>query len=132
MEIHCREVTEEVSKLERYVKRYKSFLPATADGETVNVALDDVLYVESVDKRTYVYTENKVLMTDKRLYEFEDLLDKRDFFRCSKSTILNLEKVTKIKPEITRNILATLCNGETIIVSRRYATELKKLIGIER
>ncbi|MCR5460623.1 MAG: LytTR family transcriptional regulator DNA-binding domain-containing protein [Acetatifactor sp.] len=132
VEIHCREVTEEVSKLERYVKRYKSFLPATADGETVNVALDDVLYVESVDKRTYVYTENKVLMTDKRLYEFEDLLDKRDFFRCSKSTILNLEKVTKIKPEITRNILATLCNGETIIVSRRYATELKKLIGIER
>lgn len=132
VEIHCREVTEEVSKLERYVKRYKSFLPATADGETVNVALDDVLYVESVDKRTYVYTENKVLMTDKRLYEFEDLLDKRDFFRCSKSTILNLEKVTKIKPEITRNILATLCNGETIIVSRRYATELKKLLGIER
>ena len=59
------------------------------------------------------------------------MLDKRDFFRCSKSTILNLNKVVKLKPELTRNIMATLTNGETIVVSRRYATELKALIGIK-
>jgi DNA-binding LytR/AlgR family response regulator len=69
-------------------------------------------------------------MTDKRLYELEDLLDKRDFFRCSKSTIIHLDKVVKLKPEITRNILATLTNGENIVVSRRYAGELKQLLGI--
>ena len=62
--------------------------------------------------------------------ELEEMLDKRDFFRCSKSVIINISKIEKLKPEITRNILATLSNGEVIVVSRRYATELKKLIGI--
>lgn len=132
VEIHCRDITDEVSKLERYVKRYHSFLPAMADGELVNVTPEEILYVESVDKRTYIYTEQKVLLTDKRLYELEELLDKRDFFRCSKSTILQISKITRLKPEITRNILATLVSGETIVVSRRYATELKRLLGIER
>ena len=57
-------------------------------------------------------------------------MDRRDFFRCSKSVILHLNKVQQLKPEITRNILATLVNGERVVISRRYAPELKKLLGI--
>ena len=132
VEIHCTDVTEEVSGLERYIKRYGSFIPATKDGEIVNVAVSDILYIESVDKKTFIYTDEKVLLTDKRLYEFESILDGKDFFRCSKSTIIHLNKVAKLKPEITRNILATLENGENIMVSRRYAVELKNLLGIGR
>jgi DNA-binding LytR/AlgR family response regulator len=132
VEIHCTDVTEEVSRLERYIKRYGSFIPATKDGEIVSVAVSDILYIESVDKKTFIYTNEKVLLTDKRLYEFESILDGKDFFRCSKSTIIHLNKVVKLKPEITRNILATLENGENIMVSRRYAVELKNLLGIGR
>ena len=68
--------------------------------------------------------------TEKRLYELEEMLDEKDFFRCSKSMIVHLDKVTELKPEITRNILATLKNGEVIIVSRRYVPQLKNLLGI--
>ena len=130
VEIHCTDITDDVNKLERYIKRYKAAIPATADGERVNLAMEAILYIESVDKRTFIYTENRVLMTEKRLYELEEVLDKRDFFRCSKSTIIHLNKIVKLKPEITRNILATLSNGENIVISRRYAAELKKLLGI--
>ncbi len=130
VEIHCRDITEEVSKLERFIRRYKASIPVTADGEHVKLSLEAVLYIESVDKRTFIYTGQKVYMTDKRLYELEELLDKKEFFRCSKSTIVHLDKIEKLKPEITRNILATLSNGEKIVISRRYAAELKKLIGI--
>ncbi|MBO5114243.1 MAG: LytTR family transcriptional regulator DNA-binding domain-containing protein [Lachnospiraceae bacterium] len=130
VEIHCTDITDEVNKLERYIKRYKAAIPATADGERVNLAVEAILYIESVDKRTFIYTENRVLMTEKRLYELEEVLDKRDFFRCSKSTIIHLNKIVKLKPEFTRNILATLSNGENIVISRRYAAELKKLLGI--
>lgn len=130
VEIHCCDVTSEISKLERYIKRFRAYIPANYDGEMVNVAIEAILYIESVDKKTFIYTENKVLMTDKRLYELEEILDKKDFFRCSKSTIIHLNKVERLKPEITRNIIATLTNGEHVVVSRRYAGELKKLLGI--
>ena len=129
-EIHCRDITDEVTRLERHIVNFESFIPAKCDGENVSISYGDILYIESVDKKTFIYTETKVCTTEKRLYELEEILDPEDFFRCSKSMIVHRNKVTALKPEITRNILATLANGEVIIVSRRYAAQLKTLLGI--
>ncbi|MCR4648128.1 MAG: LytTR family transcriptional regulator [Lachnospiraceae bacterium] len=128
--IHCHDITDEVKKLESHIKNFSSCITATDEREIHNVSLDEIFYIESVDKKTFIYTREKVLMTDKRLYELEEILDGKEFFRCSKSVIINLKKIDKLKPEITRNILATLSNGEVVVVSRRYAAELKKLLGI--
>ena len=130
VEIHCREVTDEVSRLKRHIDSFRTGIAAPNDGDRYIVSPSDIMYIESIDKRTFIYTYGKVLDTDKRLYELEEILDQRDFFRCSKSVILNLNKVVKLKPEITRNILATLTNGDVVVVSRRYATRLKELLGI--
>lgn len=131
VEIHCREVTSETERLERYISRFDERLQATSDGNTYNVQIDEILYIESVDKKTFLYTTDHVLQTEKRLYELEELLDEKTFFRASKSVIVNLNKITKLKPEVTRNILATLTNGEVIVISRRNVKALKELIGVE-
>lgn len=131
VEIHCREVTPETERLERYIRRFDERLTASENGSTYNVSVEEILYIESVDKKTFLYTTGHILQTEKRLYELEELLDEKTFFRCSKSVIVNLNKVTKLKPEVTRNILATLTNGEVIVISRRYVRALKALIGME-
>ncbi len=131
VEIHCREVTSETERLERYIRRFDERLTASENGSTYNVSVEEILYIESVDKKTFLYTTGHILQTEKRLYELEELLDEKTFFRCSKSVIVNLNKVTKLKPEVTRNILATLTNGEVIVISRRYVRALKALIGME-
>ena len=130
VEIHCKDITDEVKRLKRHIDNFSTGISGTEDGNTYIVSPNDIFYIESVDKKTFIYTEDKVLSTDKRLYELEEILDNRDYFRCSKSVIINLNKVVKLKPEITRNILATLSNDEVVVISRRYATELKKLLGI--
>ena len=131
VEIHCREVTSETERLERYISRFDERLQATSEGNTYNVQIDEILYIESVDKKTFLYTTGHVLQTEKRLYELEELLDEKTFFRASKSVIVNLNKITKLKPEVTRNILATLTNAEVIVISRRNVKALKELIGVE-
>lgn len=131
VEIHCREVTPETERLERYISRFDERLTAYGNGNTYNVAVEEILYIESVDKKTFLYTSGLVLQSEKRLYELEELLDEKTFFRCSKSVIVNLNKITKLKPEVTRNILATLANGEVIVISRRYVRALKTLIGLD-
>lgn len=131
VEIHCREVTSETERLERYISRFDERLQAKSEGNTYNVQIDEILYIESVDKKTFLYTTGHVLQTEKRLYELEELLDEKTFFRASKSVIVNLNKITKLKPEVTRNILATLTNGEVIVISRRNVKALKELIGVE-
>ena len=131
VEIHCREVTSETERLERYIRRFDERIMATLNGQTHNVPVEEILYIESVDKKTFLYTAGTVLQTEKRLYELEELLDEKTLFRCSKSVIVNLNKITKLKPEVTRNILATLTNGEIVVISRRNVRSLKALIGLD-
>ena len=90
-------------------------------GETFQLGLADILYIESVDRKTFLYTEEQVYETDRRLYELEDYLKDHSFFRTSKTTIINLRRTKSIRPEIGARLLLTMDNQEKIIVSRQYA-----------
>lgn len=129
VEITCKEATSEVKRLERHITDFDSKLKGKSDGETMYVNARDVLYFESVDNRTFMYTKDNVLEAERKLYELEDTLNKKDFFRCSKSVIVNVNAIKALKPEITRNILATLETGEVVTISRRYVKAFKELIG---
>lgn len=131
VEIHCREVTAETERLERYIRRFDERIMGSAGGQAHNIAVEQILYIEAVDKKTFLYTPDNVYETDKKLYELENILDEKTFFRCSKSVIVNLNKITRLKPEVTRNILATLTNGEVVVISRRNVKNLKALIGLD-
>lgn len=45
------------------IHRNKAYIPAMKEGTMVNVAQSAILYIESVDKKTFIYTENQVLLT---------------------------------------------------------------------
>lgn len=131
VEIHCREITSETERLERYIRRFDERIIGSSEGQAHTIAVEQILYIEAVDKKTFLYTPGNVYETDKKLYELEEMLDGKTFFRCSKSVIVNLNKITKLKPEVTRNILATLMNGEVVVISRRNVKQLKALIGLD-
>ena len=52
------------------------------------------------------------------------------FFRASKSVLVQLRHIKSLKNDIDRKIRLTLENGEQIIVSRQYAEDLKKRLGV--
>lgn len=52
------------------------------------------------------------------------------FFRCSKSIVVNINKIKNLKPQIDRTIMVTMCNGEKLIISRRYVKAFKDILGI--
>ena len=130
-EIHCKEITAEVNRLKAHIENYAVRIKGEYEKEAVYVDLKDILYFESVDSKTFIYTKERVLTAELRLYEIEKRLSEKNFFRCSKSVVVNLGKIIKLKPEISRNIIATLDNGEAVVISRRYVSELKRIIGAE-
>ena len=75
VEIHCREITPETERLERYIKRFDEHIIGTANGQAHQIALEQILYIEAVDKKTFLYTAEHVYETEKRLYELEEMLD---------------------------------------------------------
>lgn len=103
-------------------------LSGRCKGETVVFPPNEILYVEKVDDKTFVYTKDREIQIEISLYSLELLLDNRGFFRCSKSMIVNVDKVTKLKSMPSNRIDVTLENGEHIIISRTYAADFRRLI----
>lgn len=128
--IKCQQVDENIHRLKSHIELFDNKLQAKMEGDYQFVDAMDVLYFESVDNRVFLYTENAVMEVKQRLYELEDMLSKQDFIRISKSQIININKIKTLKPELNRTILATMCNGEQLYISRKYVKELRSLLAI--
>lgn len=100
------------------------------DNETVLLDTDKILYVEAVDRKTFVYTNVDTYESELKLYELEQQLIERDFLRISKQSIVNLRKIKSLKTDVNRKIRVTLQNGEQIVVSRMYSDELRRKLGL--
>lgn len=128
--IKCRQVNDEIIRLKCHIELFDRKIQAKKDNELYFVDVFDVLYFESVDNRTFLYTENDVMEVKLRLYELETILSDKDFIRISKSQIVNINKIRSLKPELNRKILATMCNGEQLYISRKYVKALRNLLAI--
>ena len=102
----------------------------TKDRNTFFCRLTQIYYIESVDKRTYVYTKGDCYESRDRLYELEEKLGTW-FVRISKAMIVNLRKIRNVSAEPGGRMTAVLLNDERVIISRSYVKELKRRLGIQ-
>ena len=107
----------------------KRKLPLIKDGETVLLETVAFYYIESVDKRTFVYTKDDCYESRLRLYELEETLG-TFFLRISKSMIVNLKKIKAVKSDLSGRMEATMLNGEKIVISRSYVKEIKRRLDL--
>lgn len=129
--ISCNQLTPEIEKMLATLRILDRQLMATKGEETYLLDVSKVIYLESVDRKTFVYTGENVYESSLKLYELEQQLDECGFFRASKSCLVQLKYIKSLKADINRRIRVTLENGEQIIVSRQYAEELKKKLGVK-
>lgn len=130
--IDCYEIDDDVREIVSYVKSRQGQLTGKLDGEQYEISIKDILYIESVDNRVFIYTSKESYETSSKIYELEELLKKNSFLRISKSSIVNLMKIKSIKPSINARFIAVLSNGEEIMISRKYVADLKKTLRGEQ
>ena len=126
--IRCHAVTEEVRDIAAFAKSRSGSLTASADERQYEVAVTDVCYIESVDGKTFLYTNDRVYETACRIYELEELLKDKHFLRISKPMLVNLMKIRSIQPALNGRFTAVLSSGEKIIISRNYVKALKEAL----
>ncbi|MEA4816782.1 MAG: LytTR family DNA-binding domain-containing protein [Lachnospiraceae bacterium] len=124
--IRCESVDNEVREIISLLS-LKNKRIAVLDG-TATKLIDpfSVMYCESVDSNVFAYTKEEVKKTVYSLREIESAFSSLGFFRCSKSMVMNICFISGLKSISNGRIIATLSNGERIVVSRKYAKELRK------
>lgn len=88
----------------------------------------NVLYFESIDKGTFAYSKEMVAKVEGSLAFYESRFADSGFYRCSKSMVINVYQIEELQSESGNRILATMVNGEQVMISRRYARGLRQLL----
>ena len=129
--INCKKIDQDIQIIIDFIKTIDNKLIGVKDDKTFLIKLKDIFYFESVDKKSFVYTKDDVFEITLRLYQIEEL-NNNNFFRASKSTIINISKIKELNPVISGKIKVTLDNNEHLLVSRQYVPILKKILGTGR
>ena len=130
--ISCKGLTPELQKMITMMRILDKKFAVTRDGETFLLDVAEIIYIEAIDRKTFVYTKDGVYESGLRLYELEQQLEEFGFCRVSKSCLVQLRAVRSLKSDINRRIRVTLDNGEVIIASRQYADEIKRRLGVNK
>ncbi|MCH5270362.1 MAG: LytTR family transcriptional regulator DNA-binding domain-containing protein [Lachnospiraceae bacterium] len=129
--ITCKERNALVERLIAAIQMIDKQIMVMHEGNITALNLEEILYIESVDRKCFLYTAEKVYESFNKLYELEQQLAQYFFVRINKSCVVNLKNINSIKTYINRRLLITLSNEEQLIVSRQYADEIKVLLGVK-
>lgn len=134
IDIYYSEMKPVIKKVIDIVHQEKPVLAGTIDGEKVFLKVEAVYYMDTVDKRVYAYTKEKVYQLQYSLAQLEEMLYDYGFVRINKSNLVNIFKIEKIKPEVNMRVGAMFDNGEKLYINRSYKKSfndyLKKMKGV--
>lgn len=126
--IRYRHMTEEIDGIIKYVEGQGKRLLVTKDGQQAPVRVSQVIYAESVDGATWLYTDKEIYRSGLTLSFLEGMYAGDGFFRCSKSMVINIYCISRLKSMPEKRIDVTMSNGEHVIISRHYAKALRDIL----
>ncbi len=129
--VTCKQLTADIEKIMAMLRMMNHQLTAKKGDEIYLLDIAQIIYIESVDRKCFIYTSDEMYESEFRLYELEQQLEEYGFFRASKSILIQLQNIQSLKADINRKIRVTMSNGEQIIASRQYADALKKRLGVK-
>lgn len=128
--IRCYEVDDEVYEIINKLTTEDIILLGHQNDSIHRIKLHDIYYFEAVEGKVFIYCKDNVFEVKQKLYELEELCKGKNCFRASKSTILNITKISSVYPTISGRFEAVLDNGERAVISRQYVPVLKNMLGL--
>lgn len=119
------QMTEQIDGIIRFIEGKSGQLLCSKDGLQFVISIPRILYLESVEGITYLYTEKDLYQLNLTLALFESFYGEEGFFRCSKSMIINIYRIKKLKSISGNRIDVTMDNDEHVVISRHYAKEFR-------
>ena len=128
--INCQKTDESIVNIISLLKIFNKKITGIKEGDMFILDVQKILYIDTVDKKTFFYTSKDIYETPLKLYELEEKLIESDFFRASKSTIINFKQIKSLRPEFGGKMLVTMNNDERLYVSRQYVHTIKEKLGL--
>lgn len=98
--------------------RWLARLPVTDDGQTVLIAVDEIIWIEAAGKHVVIHTAAGRHTLRQAIQELEGLLDPRDFLRTHRSALVRKASVRGLQAVSHGEYVVKLSGGAEAPLSR--------------
>lgn len=123
LELHYDIVDEETTAVLERLRDTLRYIEGTYEDKKVTIALTDIFYIETVDRKTFAYTKDSCVEIKEALRDILEEYSKIGFVRISKSAIVNIYKIKKLQGDINMRVIIFLKNDEKLVMNRSYKNE---------
>ncbi|MBO4846349.1 MAG: LytTR family transcriptional regulator DNA-binding domain-containing protein [Lachnospiraceae bacterium] len=121
LELHYDRIDDETNTVLERLRDTLKYIEGTFEDRKVTVAVSDIYYFETVDRKIFAYTKDMCVEVREAL---RDLIDEYSgFVRISKSSVVNVYKVKKLQGDLNMRVIIYLKNDEKLIMNRSYKKE---------
>ena len=103
------------------------FLTGKQNEDWIPVPIQNINYIESLQKRTWFYMNGEQFKTPTTLKELQTRLPST-FIRIHRSYIINMYNIKKITRDLSSNFLVVLKNGTELPISQSYINNLRTVL----
>jgi DNA-binding LytR/AlgR family response regulator len=124
--VNCNRMSDDIEKLIAAIMVLDMKVTGRKEGCDYILDVVDIIYIESVEKRTFLYTLTDTYETIFKLYELEAKLVTLDFLRVNRNCLINVNHIKSIETELNSRLILTMPRNIKLIVSRQYASVVKQ------
>ncbi len=108
--------------------RFEKLINIKDRGQIFRVDVDTIERIDAAGDYMCIYTGDNTLILRETMKDLEKRLDPRRFQRVHRSTIVNLDLVTQVKPHTNGECFLVLNSGASVKVSRSYRDVVARFV----
>jgi len=128
IEIRYAKMDDAIKSVIQHIQNQEVYILGEKDGREHRIKAMAIHYIETVEKRVHITTENGVYRNSLRLYQILDQLKELDFVQISKTCVLNLNMLESIRSLNNSQLEAVLESGKKLYVSRTYIQKIREVL----
>lgn len=108
--------------------RYADILPIREETDTVRVDVASIDWIDAAGDYMCVHADGRTYVLRETMKSLAAILDPKVFQRVHRSTIVNVQRVRRLRPHTNGEYFLTLEDGQEIKLSRSYRDRVGQLL----
>lgn len=110
------------------LKRYPHVLPIREDSGTIRLDVRTIDWIDAAGDYMCIHADGRTYVLRETMKSLEAILDPAIFQRVHRSTIVNVNRVRRLRPHTNGEYFLSLENGQEIKLSRSYRDRVDQLL----
>jgi two-component system LytT family response regulator len=126
-----REASATLSQLSRFAKEPEPLqrIVVKRKGRAILLRVDQIDWIEAAGNYSRIHAGGANHLLRESVVALEKRLDKKQFVRIHRSTMVNLERIRELQPTSHGDYAVILHDGTRLVLTRGYRSRLEMLLG---